>query len=113
MATTLQPPEFRCSVRRTRRGVTLIPVGELDLASAHAFETSAEDALDAGVRSLVVDLRALTYLDSAGLRSLLALAERARRAGADLALVPGSANVMRVFEITGTWHVLAFGEAAA
>lgn len=53
-----------------------------------------------GVKTLVLDLRKLTFLDSSGLRLILATDEArdARR----VVVVRGPAQVDRVFELTGT-----------
>ena len=63
---------------------------ELDRLSAEAD----------GVRRVVLDLRELEFMDSSGLR-LVVLAERAlARPAARFALVRGTDDVQRVFEIT-------------
>jgi anti-sigma B factor antagonist len=71
--------------------------GELDLAGAAALEHEL-GALDAP--ALVVDLRGLEFMDSSGLRAIVVSAQRAQDAGRRFALIPGAAQVMRVFDIT-------------
>lgn len=48
--------------------------GELDLAAASALRTTITRTLDEDLRDLQLDLRALTFVDAAGLQAL----ERAR-----------------------------------
>jgi anti-anti-sigma factor len=60
------------------------------------------------VPHLIVDLSELDFMDSVGLRLLLAVDADARRDGFSIALVRGPAAVQRVFEITGTADVLPF-----
>jgi anti-anti-sigma factor len=79
--------------------------GELDLAGAATLEAELEP-LDAA--ALVVDLRGLTFMDSSGLRILVVHAQRAQDRGRRFALVPGAAQVMRVFEITRMRERLEF-----
>lgn len=62
---------------RAEDGVCFVS-GELDLASADAFERAVERAIDPA-RELVLDLSDLTFVDSTGLRSIARLASGARR----------------------------------
>jgi anti-sigma B factor antagonist len=48
----------------------------------------------------VLDLRALSFMDSSGLRALLAADARAKEAGRRLVLVRGDERVQRVLRIT-------------
>jgi anti-anti-sigma factor len=75
--------------------------GELDISTGGRFErelSRVEDS-DAGT-ALVLDLRELTFIDSTGLRLIVAADARAREAGRTLALIQGPPAVQRVFEIT-------------
>lgn len=89
--------------------------GELDLATAPELETALAEALDGGDRpaQLVVDLRALGFMDSTGLRVLLVTHARAAEEGWDFALVRGSEAVQRVFEITRMSERLTFVDPPA
>lgn len=49
----------------------LVLTGELDALTAQPFYDRITEAADAGPTELVVDMRALTYLSSAGLRCLV------------------------------------------
>src|SRR5262249_19043842 len=55
--------------------------GELDLAHAYTFDEELRRVEEARPRSIVLDLRELTFLDSCGLARLLAARRRARGAG--------------------------------
>lgn len=84
------------SVTETLRGgcCVLVLEGELDMAEASAFDA----ALDACTNGLpvIVDLTALTFLDSSGLHVLLCEREFGRPAA--LARTPGS-NVARILDL--------------
>jgi anti-sigma B factor antagonist len=71
--------------------------GELDLAGAPSLEREL-GLVEAP--ALVVDLRGLEFMDSSGLRAIVVSAQRAQDAGRRFALIPGAAQVMRVFDIT-------------
>ena len=80
----------------------MVPRGELDLASIDRLEREVGELRGVGFEELVVDLRGVEFLDSAGLRLLLSLRDDAQRGGYGLALVRGPACVQRVFELTAT-----------
>jgi anti-anti-sigma factor len=74
--------------------------GELDIASAPEFEEGLAK-VEAGAPSvLVLDLRQVEFIDSTGLRAVIAADERARSAGRRLVIVKGTAAVERVFTVT-------------
>jgi anti-anti-sigma factor len=51
--------------------------GEIDLLTARAFEDAALEALDGGALELWVDLSGVTFIDSSGLHTLLAVRTQA------------------------------------
>lgn len=104
-------PEFRVDVHRVHGDVRIRPVGEVDLATAPAVCVPIDEALAAGARRVVLDLRATTFMDSTGLQLALRTAWRAGRNGTEFALVAGPPAVQRVFEITGLRERLRFVDA--
>jgi anti-anti-sigma factor len=76
--------------------------GELDLSTTEIARSVAESAISAKAPRLVVDLTELTFIDSAGLGFLVALAKRIP----DVELRHPSENVRRVLEMTGLTEVL-------
>lgn len=80
--------------------------GELDLASAPQLEEAIGDIDGAGTVKL--DLRALAFIDSTGVRTTLAAREHCTRRGIDFTLIPGPKQVQRLFEIVGLLDVLPF-----
>lgn len=73
--------------------------GELDLSTADEVEEELESAEALGPAVLMLDLSGLSFLDSTGLRVVLAADDRARRDGRRLVLVRGPDPVHRVFRI--------------
>jgi anti-anti-sigma factor len=74
--------------------------GELDLASAEELEAGLKQ-LEAGEPDvLVLDLRELEFMDSTGLRTVIAADSRARERGARLVVVRAPEEVDRVFRLT-------------
>jgi len=74
--------------------------GELDLAGVPLLEREVENAALDEVATLVLDLRGLEFLDSTGLRAILALDERSAERGQTFALVRGSQQVQRLMNMT-------------
>ena len=81
--------------------------GELDLVNAAAVQDELDDAESSDALSIVIDLSRLTFIDSTGVRLVLAAHARAGGAGR-LLLLRGSAPVQRVFEICGVDALLPF-----
>jgi anti-sigma B factor antagonist len=74
--------------------------GELDLEHAYTFDEELRRVEERKPPCLVLDLRALTFMDSAGLARLLAARHRAQRASRRVLLVRGSAAVQRLLAIS-------------
>jgi anti-anti-sigma factor len=88
--------------------------GELDLSSALTFEEELRRIEDRCTPSLLVlDLRALKFMDSTGLRLILSAHARAVNRGRKLAIVEGGDAVRRIFRLTGVLERLNFVEAPA
>lgn len=75
--------------------------GELDIASAPELESRLSAVEAGGVKTVVVDLRGLDFMDSTGLRVLVAADARAREASRRLVLVRGGQTIQKVFRVTG------------
>ena len=93
---------------RDAQRVRLLPVGELDIATAPRFREVVMDLLSAGFDQLTLDLRRLGFIDSSGLRAILELAADCRFRGSALELISGPPGVQRIFELTGTLELLPF-----
>ena len=90
-------------------GIAVLAVrGDLDLAGAGLLERALLDAQAADPPAIVVDLRGADFMDSSGLRTVIVAARRAEEDATRFALVPGKAQVMRVFQITRMEERLEF-----
>jgi anti-sigma B factor antagonist len=102
------PTEFGVESDREPGGlITLRPAGELDIATAARLEHALHDGREPGDR-VVLDLAALEFIDSTGLRVIVRGVEAARRDGWELQLRQGPPAVQRVFEISGVLGALPF-----
>jgi anti-sigma B factor antagonist len=78
---------------------TVAIAGDLDLSTAPELERSLSGVQHDG-RPVLLDLRRVSFMDSSGLRVILAADARARSTGSRLVLVEGPPSVQRVFELT-------------
>jgi anti-anti-sigma factor len=99
---TKLPPLFT-SIRRAESGgsIRLIVAGELDLAARDRFDADLAEAQDHSDRVLI-DLRALTFIDCACLATLFVAAGHAQREGAALILVGPLVQVRRLLDLIGS-----------
>jgi len=88
-------------VRQGEDRVVLGLHGELDLLGAPMLEEEISKAQAQAPDIVVLDLGDLQFVDSAGLRVILAAHERSRREGREFALTQGTEQVQRLFTIAG------------
>jgi anti-anti-sigma factor len=76
--------------------------GEVDMLSAPALHAAVVDVLRRQCPGrLEIDLRGVSFLDSAGIRTLLICQDDAQRVGCPLALIDPHPKVSRVLKIAG------------
>ena len=92
-------------VRRDGAAATVIAEGELDMASLGELRDAAKEAQE-GVDRLVLDLRRLTFIDSAGLGVLFELRGDAERAGVGFVVEATEGPVRSALETTGLGDLL-------
>jgi anti-anti-sigma factor len=85
--------------------------GELVLSSIDDFRAAMEEAGSEPLELLVIDLRQLEFLDSSGLRAIVASEGYALGQGYGLQIVKGNDQVHEVFRITGLDTKLPIVEA--
>jgi anti-sigma B factor antagonist len=106
-------PAFELAVDRADERVTFIPKGELDLATAPELEDQVLEAVRSGGATVVLDLRELTFMDSTGVRTIVAAHQIAEETGHELRVVrpPRDSAVSRVIEISGIDDALGLVDA--
>lgn len=83
--------------------------GELDISTLDEATALIEAAETDAPPVLVVDLSALTFVDSSGVRLVLLADQRARDAGRTLQVRLGSGSALRVFRALGLTEKLDTG----
>lgn len=103
---------LRIEVRTAPDRVILALHGELDLLAAPLLQAQIEQAGVEARGILVLDLQELQFVDSAGLRVILAAHESARQRDQEFALTKGSDQVQRLLSIAGVDEHLRVIDAA-
>ncbi len=85
-----------------QNGATLLILeGRIDSAGARELDDTLQSTIADGNYKLVLDMAGVSYINSAGLRTLADILTQARAQDGDLRLVALSAKVERVFKIIG------------
>ena len=92
------------NINKNGNTATIEIIGRLDTVTAPALDKMINDELD-GVTALILDMNALEYISSAGLRVLLSAQKKMQKIGS-MKLVGVSEAVMEVFEMTGFSDIL-------
>lgn len=80
----------------------MVVAGELEVSTCSRVRQTLEElATNATVAHVVLDLRGVRFLDSAGLQTIVRADAAARRDGHNLALVKAPPSVHRVFVLSG------------
>jgi anti-sigma B factor antagonist len=85
----------------------LVVVGELDLFGVPELKRRLAELIEHGIRRVVVDLSAVTFLDSTALGALLGGMRRLRARGGDLAVVNLNPSISQLLRVTGLDQILA------
>lgn len=88
------------------RTAVLQPSGRLNMVAAPAFKNLVEETVEAGQSRIVVDLAAVSFIDSSGLGALIAGLKATRQAGGDLRIAAVPEQVMTVLRLTNLDRVL-------
>jgi anti-sigma B factor antagonist len=91
---------FSVATEETGDGLRLVVRGDLDLASAREFGRAVAAAQRENPATMVVDLSALDFLDSRGLKEVLSAKALCEQRGCELRLIAGE-QARRLFEMTG------------
>ncbi len=91
-----------------RDGIPVLGVsGEIDVYTAPSLRERLLDLAQQGTTRVVVDLSAVSFVDSTGLGVLVSGLKRFREAGGDLVLVVVQPQILKVLEITGLTTVFS------
>lgn len=94
--------DSRLAIREMTPEIALASLhGRVDAASVRMQRDQLHVLLDKGIRFVVIDLAAVTFLDSAGMAMLVSLLKRTRAAEGDVRLVePADESVRHILRLT-------------
>lgn len=75
--------------------------GEIDIATAPQLEAVFDDLIERGALIVIFDARSIGFLDSCGLRAIIASGNRLTAAGGQLLIEGMSGSMQRVLEVSG------------
>ena len=84
----------------TASGMVLVLTGELDLQSSPGFTEILTRLRRTGVEKLTFDLTGLSFVDSTGLRAILAAKQPCEESSCEFAVKRATPQVHRIFELT-------------
>ena len=105
-----QPGQLLIGISHDEGRVVLSLSGELDLVTVPHLLAELSRAEVARAERLVIDLRSVQFMDSSGLHALLKARERCAQNGCRLLLRRGTAQVDRLFGLTGVLEMFSFEE---
>ena len=91
-------------IKRNAEETTIKLVGRLDTTTAPALDKTINEDI-AGTKNLVLDVKELEYISSAGLRVLLGAQKKMQKIGS-MKVTNVREEVMEVFEMTGFADIL-------
>ena len=91
-------------IKRNAETTTIELVGRLDTTTAPALDKTINEDIG-GTKNLILDIKGLEYISSAGLRVLLGAQKKLQKIGS-MKVTNVCEEVMEVFEMTGFADIL-------
>jgi anti-anti-sigma factor len=97
--------ELRVGVRRPSNDLCVFSLeGEMDMSNASEFVRALNGYLGSG--RMIIDLSRLTFMDSTGIKELVALSRLATASGGAIVLAAPDPTVARLFEIVNLGELI-------
>ncbi len=88
----------------------LAPSGVLDGTQAEEVRTQVDSALDTGAKTLLMDLKDTTFVDSSGLGTLVSVLKKVRAQECEMVVCSINPQVKMLFELTSMDRVFQIFE---
>ena len=92
---------MQIQVKKDQNVLIVSVQGRMDTVSAPDYQKRMEDLLDQGETEILMDFGKLEYVSSAGLRSILVAAKKAKSLGGGVSCCSLQDMVRKVFDISG------------
>ncbi len=83
------------------KGVCFVLRGYIDAHTVIEFEKAVQDVISTGVNRVILEMSALSYVSSAGIGAMMALARKLSQDGGDLVLLSPTQKVYTILEGLG------------
>lgn len=98
--------EIEKSFDQTNRRWTIIPNGEIDVATVVVFRDLLDEAFQEHKGNFIIDLKDLCYMDSTGLGVIIGAYGRIKEKGFSLSVQNPRDNIMKLLRITNLDKIL-------
>jgi anti-anti-sigma factor len=92
---------FECDVQSEESAKRIVIRGRIDALSAPDVQKLFDRLILAGERVLLVDMSAVSYVSSAGLRPFLASQKQLKKVGGEIVLLEMTEQVFEIFGMSG------------
>jgi anti-sigma B factor antagonist len=99
------PAAFRVDLVPDRTRILVAPHGEIDVATASEVRDAIAEVRERGFDHIVLDLRGVTFLDSAGVSLLVRTRSSAHEDAWSFSIIDGSEQVQHVLVLAGVSHL--------
>jgi anti-sigma B factor antagonist len=107
----IERPAFDVDVQGIDAATVIAVRGDMDIASIEALDAALDQALEGAPARVTMDLRAVGFVDSSGLRFLLRANARARNEGWELEISRPGETAIKALAVTGVLELLPFVDA--
>lgn len=90
-----------------KRVAVVAVAGRVDSATAPDLESKLRELVDAGKSQIVLDLKDVEYMSSAGLRAMVSTLKSVKRVNGDLRLANPSTRVEEVLRLAGLTSIFS------
>ncbi len=96
-----------CNLTSPSPGTAVVAMrGEIDAVTIPSLARCLDDAVDAGLHQVVLDMADVSFIDSVGLAAVVAARKRLGADGCTLSVCRPSPHVRKLLEITGLARVI-------
>jgi len=93
--------DLHVEIRESSHAWSVVVRGEIDMQTAAQLEEVLDRVIEDGARLVALDLKQVDFVDSSGLRVILAVSAKLRAVEGSLFLEGASPTVLQVLEVTG------------
>jgi anti-sigma B factor antagonist len=107
----MEPPPFTIDVKREKTEAVISVAGEIDVSTVAQLNAAVGEVLVEAPPRVVLDLGGVTFCDSQGLGTLVALTRKARMVQCALVITNVGDFLIRVLDITGLRTALLISDS--